>query len=79
MAGVGKLTSPLPANANVLSTTSRFPPFPPYYDVSVLPAGGEQKVAGRALALAGSGDVNLPTPKKWQKLLRQRMNYTLNK
>ncbi len=60
MAGVGKLTSPLPANANVLSATSRFPP---YYDVSMLPAGGERKVAGRALALAGSGDVNLPTPK----------------
>ncbi len=55
---MGKLTSPLPANANVLSA----PPFHPYYDVSVLPAGGERKVAGRALALAESGDVNLPTP-----------------
>jgi hypothetical protein len=64
MAGVGKLTSPLPTNANILSATSRFPPpFPPDYDVSLLPAGGERKVAGRALALAGSGDVNLPIPK----------------
>ncbi len=27
--GVGKLMCPLPTNANVLSATSRFPPFPP--------------------------------------------------
>ncbi len=33
----------------------------PYYDISVLPAGREWKVTGRALALAGSGYVNLPT------------------
>ncbi len=61
--GVGKLTSPLSANANVLSATFRFPPpFRPYYDVSVVPAGGERGVTGRALALAESGDINLPTP-----------------
>jgi hypothetical protein len=34
----------------------------PYYDVSVVPAGGERGVTGRALALAESGEVNLPTP-----------------
>ncbi len=59
--GVGKLTSPLPTNANILSTTSHFPP-PPYYNVSVLPAGGEWGVTGRALALAESGYINFPTP-----------------
>jgi len=36
--------------------------FHPYYDVSVVPAGGERGVVGRALALAESGYVNLPTP-----------------
>jgi len=52
----------------LLSTTSApimmlaFNYFPPYYDVSVLPAGGERKVARRVLASVESGDVNLPTP-----------------
>jgi hypothetical protein len=80
---VGKSTSPLPTNANVLFTTFRyFRPYydvsvsllpPPYYDISMLPAGRERKVAGRVLALVDSGDVNLPTPqvldfadKPWQ-------------
>jgi hypothetical protein len=63
--GVGKLMSPLSANANALHVTFRFPPpLSPYYDVSVVPAGrgGKREVAESMLALAGSGDVNLPTP-----------------
>jgi hypothetical protein len=74
--GVGKSTYPLPANANVLSVTSRFSanPFPPpYFDISVLPAGGERKVMGRALALAGSGYVNLPTPHQHLQDLRRHL------
>jgi hypothetical protein len=62
LSGVGKLTSPLSTNANVLSATSCSPPpFRPYYDVSMVPAGRERGVTGRALVLAESGDVNLPT------------------
>ncbi len=66
--GGGKSTYPLPTNANVLSATSRFSanPFPLYYDVSMLTAGGERKVTGRALAFAGSGYINLPTP--WESM-----------
>ncbi len=61
--GVGKLMYPLSANANILSATSRLPPpFLPYYDVSVVPAGGERGVMESMLALAESGYVNLPTP-----------------
>jgi hypothetical protein len=48
--------------------------FPPYYDVSVLPAGGERKVAGRVLALVESGDINLPTPLKNAKKINSK-NY----
>jgi hypothetical protein len=62
--GVGKLMSPLSANANALPVTFRFPPFPP---VMMLVGtsrwgGGKREVAESMLALAGSGDVNLPTP-----------------
>jgi len=52
-----------------LTPTPTYFPLPsatsaPYMTLALLPAGGEWKVAGRALALAlaESGDVNLPTP-----------------
>ena len=36
--------------------------FRPYYDISMVPAGGGGAEAESMLALAGSGDANLPTP-----------------
>jgi hypothetical protein len=54
--------SPLLSATSAPIMTLAFHYFPPYYDVSALPAGRDRKVAGRALALAESGDINLPTP-----------------
>ncbi len=48
--------------------------FPPYYDVSMLPAGEERKVVGRALALVESGDINFSTTLKNAKKLTVKNN-----